>query len=64
MVRNFNTYSRDVSDENIDATSRADILAASRSAMKTLLLKATVVQDVLQIQNEINRLTVLEVSVL
>lgn len=57
MLLNFHTNSRDVTDDYIDATSRADIIEASRTAMKTLFSKATTISDILNVQNEMNRLT-------
>lgn len=56
-ITNSSINSRDVTDQFIDATTRADTLDASRKALQTLLTKALNVQDILQVQNELNQLT-------
>jgi hypothetical protein len=56
-IRNVRLSSRDVTEQFVDASSRADVLDASRRSMKGLLSKAATVQEVLNIQREINLLT-------
>lgn len=43
-------------DAYVDASSRADVLQASRQALQTLLQEAKQVKEVLEIQRELNRL--------
>jgi hypothetical protein len=57
MVRDLNINSRDVTESYIDASSRAETLSASRKAMQVLLEKANNVKEVMQVQQELNRLT-------
>lgn len=57
MVVSVNVNSRDVTDSYIDATSRADTLAASMKALKTLLERADNVQEIMMVQRELNSLT-------
>jgi hypothetical protein len=45
-----------VTDAYVDASSRADVLQASRQALQTLLQEAKQVKEVLEIQRELNRL--------
>jgi Domain of unknown function (DUF4349) len=52
-----NTNSRDVTDEFVDAASRADVVAASRTSLLSLLKQASSLDDVFRLQREINRLT-------
>jgi len=55
-VENSSTHSRDVTDQYIDITARADTLSASRRAMEGILSKANHVRDVVEIQRELNSL--------
>jgi Domain of unknown function (DUF4349) len=52
-----NTKSRDVTDEFVDAASRADVVDASRTSLLSLLKQASSLDDVFRLQREINRLT-------
>jgi hypothetical protein len=56
-IQHCTTSSRDVTEQYVDATARADVLEASRSSIQSLLVHATSIQDVLAIQQELNRLT-------
>jgi Domain of unknown function (DUF4349) len=56
-IQHYTTSSRDVTEQYVDATARADVLEASRSSIQSLLVHANSVQDVLAIQQELNRLT-------
>jgi hypothetical protein len=53
----LNTNSRDVTDEFVDAASRADVIDASRTSLISLLKQASSLDDVFRLQREINRLT-------
>jgi hypothetical protein len=56
-VSTISTYSRDVTDQFVDASARADVLEAARSSLQALMAKANSVEDVLRLQKELNRLT-------
>lgn len=55
-IEDFTTHSRDVTDQYVDATARADALKASRKAIEKILSKADKVRDVIEIQRELNSL--------
>lgn len=55
MVTNISINSRDVTDEFIDASSRADTLEASRNALQSLMAKAANVKEVIEVQREVNQ---------
>ncbi|KAI2498368.1 protein of unknown function (DUF4349) [Fragilaria crotonensis] len=57
MVQSLSINSQDVTDSFIDASSRAETLAACRKAIQVLLQKAQNVQEVMEVQRELNRLT-------
>jgi Domain of unknown function (DUF4349) len=58
MITNIDTSSVDVTEQYVDVMTRADVLDASRLALKNLLLnKAESVSDILEVQKEIDRLT-------
>lgn len=57
MVRSLSTSSHDVTDSFIDASSRAETLVVCRKAIQVLLQKAQNVQEVMEGQRELNRLT-------
>lgn len=57
MIISVSTNSNDVTDQYVDASSRADTLDASRKALKLLLAKADTVTEVMKVQRELNRLT-------
>jgi hypothetical protein len=57
MVVSATINTRDVTDEYIDASSRADTLEASKNALQSLLLKAENVNEVMNVQRELTRLT-------
>lgn len=57
MVQNLSINSRDVTGSFVDASSRAETLAASRKAMQVLLERANNVKEVMEVQRELNRLT-------
>ena len=57
MVTNISINSRDVTDEFVDASSRADTLEASRNALQLLMAKAANVKEVMEVQSELNRVT-------
>lgn len=56
-VVSSSTRGRDVTDEYVDSTARADTLDASRNAVRALLSRADEVDDVMKIQAELNELT-------
>jgi hypothetical protein len=56
-VSTLSTNSRDVTDQFVDASARADVLEAARSSLQALMVKANNVEDVLRLQKELNRLT-------
>eukprot|EP00549_Striatella_unipunctata_P019682 CAMPEP_0118722154 /NCGR_PEP_ID=MMETSP0800-20121206/31186_1 /TAXON_ID=210618 ORGANISM="Striatella unipunctata, Strain CCMP2910" /NCGR_SAMPLE_ID=MMETSP0800 /ASSEMBLY_ACC=CAM_ASM_000638 /LENGTH=348 /DNA_ID=CAMNT_0006630229 /DNA_START=48 /DNA_END=1091 /DNA_ORIENTATION=+ len=51
------TNTHDVTDHYVDAVSRADTIDSTRKALQALLSRANTVQDVLQIQRELTKLT-------
>mmetsp|Transcript_626 Transcript_626/g.891 ORF Transcript_626/g.891 Transcript_626/m.891 type:complete len:432 (+) Transcript_626:86-1381(+) len=51
------TSSRDVTDEFIDASSRASTIDKSREALKALLVQTKSVSEVMEVNRELNRLT-------
>ena len=56
-VLSVSSQSRDVTDEFIDASARADTLSASRDALKTILARANNVKDVLAVKTELGSMT-------
>jgi len=57
MITSISINSHDVTDQFIDANSRADTLDASRTALRTLMEKARNVNEVMNVQRELNQLT-------
>lgn len=55
-VLEVHTNARDVTDQYVDAATRADVLQASRQALQTLLDKAHNVREVMEVQRELNRI--------
>lgn len=55
-VKGLDTNAYDITDQYVDAASRADILQASRKALQTLLEKAQNVKEVMEVQRELNRI--------
>eukprot|EP00550_Attheya_septentrionalis_P009762 CAMPEP_0198282132 /NCGR_PEP_ID=MMETSP1449-20131203/1971_1 /TAXON_ID=420275 /ORGANISM="Attheya septentrionalis, Strain CCMP2084" /LENGTH=393 /DNA_ID=CAMNT_0043978229 /DNA_START=83 /DNA_END=1261 /DNA_ORIENTATION=+ len=51
------TNSRDVTEQYIDATARADTLEASLKALQALMARSTTVKDVMEVQRELNQVT-------
>eukprot|EP00978_Attheya_sp_CCMP212_P048091 scaffold472600_cov102-Attheya_sp.AAC.1 len=49
------TNSRDVTEQYIDATARADTLEASLKALQALMARSTTVKDVMEVQRELNQ---------
>ena len=56
-ITSLSISGHDVTDEFVDTAARADTLDASRNAIQVLLTQANTIKDVMQIQNEMNRLT-------
>ena len=56
-VVSVSSKSRDVTDEYIDASARADTLAASRDALKTILTRANSIKDVMTVKTELGSMT-------
>ena len=56
-ILSMSSQSRDVTDEYIDATARADTLSASRDALRTILSRANSVKDVMAVKTELNSMT-------
>lgn len=56
-VLSVSSQSRDVTDEYIDASARADTLSASRDALKTILARANSVKDVMVVKTELGSMT-------
>ena len=56
-VVSLSTNSRDVTDEFVDASARADALEATRASLQAIMSKADSVEDVLKLQKELTRLT-------
>eukprot|EP00521_Asterionellopsis_glacialis_P010607 CAMPEP_0195293868 /NCGR_PEP_ID=MMETSP0707-20130614/13570_1 /TAXON_ID=33640 /ORGANISM="Asterionellopsis glacialis, Strain CCMP134" /LENGTH=391 /DNA_ID=CAMNT_0040354679 /DNA_START=198 /DNA_END=1370 /DNA_ORIENTATION=+ len=57
QLASLSTSSRDVTDEFIDASSRASTIDASREALKALLIQTKSVSEVMEVNRELNRLT-------
>jgi hypothetical protein len=55
-VQAVDSNAHDVTDQYVDAASRADVLQASRKALQTLLDKATNVREVMDVQRELNHI--------
>jgi len=56
-VISLSTRSKDVTDEFVDASARADALEAARTSIRAIMAKADNINEVLKIQQELNRLT-------
>lgn len=56
-VISASSQSRDVTDEYIDASARADTLSASRDALKTILARANSIKDVMAVKTELGSMT-------
>ena len=56
-VVSVSSKSRDVTDEYIDASARADTLAASRDALKIILTRANSINDVMTVKTELGSMT-------
>ena len=56
-ILSVSSQSRDVTDEYIDASARADTLSASRDALKTILARANSIKDVLAVKTELGSMT-------
>ena len=56
-VNYLSTRSKDVTDEFVDASARADALEAARTSIRAIMAKADNINEVLKIQQELNRLT-------
>jgi hypothetical protein len=56
-VVSLSINSRDVTDEYVDVSARADASEAARSSLQAIMAKADTVEEVLKVQQELNRLT-------
>ena len=56
-IISLSTKGRDITDQFVDTTARADTLDASRKANQVLLSRANAIDDGMTIQLELNQLT-------
>ena len=56
-ITSLYTNGRDVTDEYVDTTARADTLDSSRKALQVLLSKSNQVDEVIKVHSELNKLT-------